>query len=142
MICRARSPCRKGRARGTVAVKPGGWQSARRCAMVLLRRVLGDALRNRRLDQDRTLRDVSTSANVSLGYLSEIERGQKEASSELLASICDALDTRLSEVLREASGTVALAEEMAEMMQSAIELSIDPPDERGGSHRRDVVCVA
>jgi len=130
--------------------------------MVLLRRVLGDALRNRRLDQDRTLRDVSTSANVSLGYLSEIERGQKEASSELLTSICDALDTRLSEVLREASGTVALAEEMAEMMQpatesksgdgaaampeaklqSAIELSIDPPDERGGSHRRDVVCVA
>ncbi|MGH3728380.1 MAG: helix-turn-helix domain-containing protein, partial [Micromonosporaceae bacterium] len=87
--------------------------------MVLLRRVLGDALRTRRLDQDRTLRDVSTSANVSLGYLSEIERGQKEASSELLASICDALDTRLSEVLREAGGTMALAEEMAEMMEPA-----------------------
>ncbi|MGH3661204.1 MAG: helix-turn-helix domain-containing protein [Micromonosporaceae bacterium] len=85
--------------------------------MVLLRRVLGDALRTRRLDQDRTLRDVSTSANVSLGYLSEIERGQKEASSELLSSICDALDTRLSEVLREASGTLALAEEMAGMLQ-------------------------
>ena len=85
--------------------------------MILLRRVLGDALRARRLDQDRTLRDVSTAANVSLGYLSEIERGQKEASSELLASICDALDTRLSEVLREASGTLALAEEMAGMLQ-------------------------
>ncbi len=85
--------------------------------MILLRRVLGDALRARRLDQDRTLRDVSTAANVSLGYLSEIERGQKEASSELLASICDALDTRLSEVLREASGTLALAEEMEGMLQ-------------------------
>ncbi|MGH2602873.1 MAG: helix-turn-helix domain-containing protein [Dehalococcoidia bacterium] len=78
---------------------------------------MGDALRARRLDQDRTLRDVSTAANVSLGYLSEIERGQKEASSELLASICDALDTRLSEVLRDAGGTLALAEEMAGMLQ-------------------------
>ena len=59
--------------------------------MVLLRKVIGDALRARRLAQHRTLREVSTAANVSLGYLSEIERGHKEASSELLASICDAL---------------------------------------------------
>jgi transcriptional regulator with XRE-family HTH domain len=59
--------------------------------MVLLRRVIGDALRARRQAQQRTLREVSTAANVSLGYLSEIERGQKEASSELLSSICDAL---------------------------------------------------
>ena len=80
--------------------------------MVLLRRVLGDALRSRRLDQDRTLRDVSTAANVSLGYLSEIERGQKEASSELLFSICDALGAQLSEVLREVSDTLELAERM------------------------------
>ena len=136
--------------------------------MVLLRRVIGDALRSRRLDQDRTLRDVSTAANVSLGYLSEIERGQKEASSELLASICEALDVRLSEVLREASGTMALAEEMAEMMKSngesaesaseasasapaepeaklstPIELTIEPPakDQRGSS-RPDVVVAA
>lgn len=80
--------------------------------MVLLRRVLGDALRARRQGQHRTLREVSTAANVSLGYLSEIERGQKEASSELLSSICDALGAQLSEVLREASDTLALAEEM------------------------------
>ena len=53
--------------------------------MILLRRVIGDALRARRQAQHRTLREVSTAANVSLGYLSEIERGQKEASSELLA---------------------------------------------------------
>ncbi len=59
--------------------------------MVLLRRVIGDALRARRQGQHRTLREVSSAANVSLGYLSEIERGQKEASSELLAAICDAL---------------------------------------------------
>jgi transcriptional regulator with XRE-family HTH domain len=80
--------------------------------MVLLRRVIGDALRARRQGQHRTLREVSTAANVSLGYLSEIERGQKEASSELLAAICDALGARLSEVLGEVSDTLALAESM------------------------------
>jgi transcriptional regulator with XRE-family HTH domain len=78
--------------------------------MVLLRRVIGDALRARRQGQHRTLREVSTAANVSLGYLSEIERGQKEASSELLAAICEALGARLSELLGEVSGTLALAE--------------------------------
>ena len=80
--------------------------------MVLLRRVIGDALRARRQGQHRTLREVSTAANVSLGYLSEIERGQKEASSELLAAICDALGARLSEVLSEVSDTLSLAESM------------------------------
>jgi transcriptional regulator with XRE-family HTH domain len=79
--------------------------------MVLLRRVIGDALRARRQAQHRTLREVSTAANVSLGYLSEIERGQKEPSSELLAAICEALGARLSEVLREVSHSVAFAEQ-------------------------------
>ncbi len=78
--------------------------------MVLLRRVLGDALRARRQAQHRTLREVSGAANVSLGYLSEIERGQKEASSELLSAICDALGAQLSDVLRDVSETLALAE--------------------------------
>jgi transcriptional regulator with XRE-family HTH domain len=80
--------------------------------MVLLRRVIGDALRARRQGQHRTLREVSTAANVSLGYLSEIERGQKEASSELLSAICEALGARLSEVLGEVSDTLSLAEDM------------------------------
>ena len=74
--------------------------------------MIGDALRARRQGQHRTLREVSTAANVSLGYLSEIERGQKEASSELLAAICDALGARLSELLGEVSDTLLLAEEM------------------------------
>lgn len=77
---------------------------------MLLRRVIGDALRARRQGQHRTLREISTAANVSLGYLSEIERGQKEPSSELLAAICEALGSRLSEVLREASDTLARVE--------------------------------
>lgn len=80
--------------------------------MVLLRRVIGDALRSRRQGQQRTLREVSSAANVSLGYLSEVERGQKEPSSELLAAICDALGARLSELLREVSDSVALAEQL------------------------------
>jgi transcriptional regulator with XRE-family HTH domain len=67
-------------------------------------------LRARRQSQHRTLREVSTAANVSLGYLSEIERGQKEASSELLAAICEALGAQLSELLREVSFTVANVE--------------------------------
>jgi transcriptional regulator with XRE-family HTH domain len=79
-------------------------------AMVLLRHMLGDALRRLRLRQGRTLREVSAAARVSLGYLSEVERGQKEASSELLASICGALGAPLSQVLREVSDSFALAE--------------------------------
>jgi len=78
--------------------------------MVLFRRLLGDVLRARRMQRGMTLREVSAEARVSLGYISEIERGQKEASSELLASLCSALDAPLSEVLREVSFAVALEE--------------------------------
>lgn len=60
--------------------------------MVLFRRLLGDVLRDQRMQRGLTLREVSAEARVSLGYISEIERGQKEASSELLASLCAALD--------------------------------------------------
>ena len=75
--------------------------------MAVLRTLLGDALRETRLGQRRTLREVSSVARVSLGYLSEVERGQKEASSELLASICWALGVRLSDLLRDVSDTLA-----------------------------------
>jgi transcriptional regulator with XRE-family HTH domain len=87
--------------------------------MVLLRQMLGDALRRVRVRQGRTLREVSASARVSLGYLSEVERGQKEASSELLASICGALGAPLSQVLREVSDSFALAELQSEPALSA-----------------------
>lgn len=78
--------------------------------MIVLRQVVGDELRRRRQDQGRTLRDVSAAAAVSLGYLSEVERGQKEASSELLAAICGALDVPLSAVLSSVSSNMAEAE--------------------------------
>ena len=78
--------------------------------MVLFRRSLGEVLRHQRMDLGMTLREVSAQARVSLGYISEIERGQKEASSELLASLCAALEMPLSSVLREVSEVVAQEE--------------------------------
>ncbi|MBW4094920.1 MAG: helix-turn-helix transcriptional regulator [Acidobacteria bacterium] len=81
--------------------------------MVVLRHEIGDVLRDVRQRQGRTLREVSHNARVSLGYLSEVERGQKEASSELLSSICSALDVPLSAMLREVSDRVAVAEGVA-----------------------------
>jgi transcriptional regulator with XRE-family HTH domain len=83
--------------------------------MVLFRRLLGDVLRAQRMRRGMTLREVSAEARVSLGYISEIERGQKEASSELLSSLCSALDLPLSIVLREVSDLVALEESLLEV---------------------------
>jgi transcriptional regulator with XRE-family HTH domain len=76
----------------------------------LLREVLGDVLRRARTKQGRTLRQVSDSARVSLGYLSEVERGRKEASSELLSAICDALEVPLSQLLVDAGEQMARRE--------------------------------
>ncbi len=81
--------------------------------MPLFRQLLGDVLRERRRELGLTLREVSAQARVSLGYISEIERGQKEASSELLSSLCGALDTPLSAVLRDVSDAVAHQEAAA-----------------------------
>jgi transcriptional regulator with XRE-family HTH domain len=78
----------------------------------LVREVIGDVLRRARTSQGRTLREVSDSARVSLGYLSEVERGRKEPSSELLNAICDALQIPLSELLIDAGERMA-GEELA-----------------------------
>lgn len=90
---------------------------------MLVRSALGAQLRRRRVEQRRTLREVSSRARVSLGYLSEVERGQKEASSELLASICDALEVRLSAVLQDTSDELALAELLGEANRAE---AVDP----------------
>src|ERR1700752_2712137 len=96
---------RTGTVEGSVDRPQGG-----SATMVLLRHLLGDALRRLRVRQGRTLREVSATARVSLGYLSEVERGRKEASSELLSAICDALDVPLSELLVEAGEQLARRE--------------------------------
>jgi transcriptional regulator with XRE-family HTH domain len=88
--------------------------------MAVLRTLIGDSLRTTRLRQQRTLREVSGAAQVSLGYLSEVERGQKEASSELLASICRALGVRLSDVLRDVSDTLAVLEPVPDTIPAGV----------------------
>jgi transcriptional regulator with XRE-family HTH domain len=104
--------------------------------VVLVRRLLGDVLRRRRMEQGRTLRDVSAAARVSLGYLSEVERGRKEASSELLAAICTALDLPMSEVLREVSDEMSRVEAAA--VGALTELR---SPRRAGVADRDAVAV-
>ncbi len=78
--------------------------------MVLVRQEIGDVLRDFRLQKGRTLRQVASKASVALGYLSEVERGQKEASSEILASVADALETPISVIMREVGDRLAVVE--------------------------------
>lgn len=92
--------------------------------MILLRRELGDVLRDHRQAQGRTLREVSASAAVSLGYLSEVERGEKEASSELLASICTALNLPMSRMLSHVSDRLAESESEAGALSPLVTLPI------------------
>jgi len=79
-------------------------------AMTAMRELIGDVLRARRLAEGLTLRDVSERARISLGYISEVERGQKEASSELLAALAQALEVPLSKVLLDVSSLLELEE--------------------------------
>ena len=78
--------------------------------MILVRQEIGDVLRDFRLQKGRTLRQVASKASVALGYLSEVERGQKEASSEILASVADALDVPISTIMREVSDRISVLE--------------------------------
>jgi transcriptional regulator with XRE-family HTH domain len=95
--------------------------------MVLLRRELGDALREARQTQGRTLREVSATASCSLGYLSEIERGEKEASSELLAAICKALAVPMSHMLSDVADRVSLAETAEARMTTVLTEGLAQP---------------
>ncbi|QDB78828.1 helix-turn-helix transcriptional regulator [Georgenia sp. 311] len=102
--------------------------------VIVLRREIGDVLRTVRQHQGRTLREVSSAARVSLGYLSEVERGQKEASSELLASICTALNIPMSFVLRKVSDRIAVAE--------GVHVPDTVPEELVSSLRKELAGVA
>ena len=105
--------------------------------MIVLRQLIGDVLRSTRMRQGRTLRQVSADARVSLGYISEIERGQKEASSELLAAVCAALEVPLSSLLREVS------DRMLELEAPAAAGSVaEVPSVSRGSRAIDVVAAA
>lgn len=88
--------------------------------MVLVRQEIGDVLRDFRLQKGRTLRQVAGEASVALGYLSEVERGQKEASSEILAAVADALDTPLSVIYGEVSDRLAVIEGLSVPLPSPV----------------------
>ena len=94
--------------------------------MVLVRQEIGDVLRDVRLQQGQTLRQVASKASVALGYLSEVERGQKEASSEILASVADALDTPISVIMREVSDRLAVLEGVPTIAQAAMLAAMIP----------------
>ncbi len=120
--------------------------------MPVLRHVVGETLRGLRLRRGQTLRQVSQSARVSLGYLSELERGQKEASSELLGSICSALDVELSELFAEVSVTLRREEVRAKVAGLATDamvpagsrtsLAVAPAGEAGPQLRLKSVAAA
>lgn len=93
---------------------------------VLLREAIGDRLRHARTNQRRTLREVSRSARVSLGYLSEVERGRKEASSELLSSICDALELPLSELLHHVASDIGAHDSVPAAVPAPVEAELEP----------------
>jgi len=78
--------------------------------MILVRQEIGDVLRDLRLQKGKTLRQVAGRASVALGYLSEVERGQKEASSEILAAVADALDVPISTIMREVGDRISVLE--------------------------------
>lgn len=116
---------------------------------MLLREALGESLRRVRTQQGRTLREVSTGARVSLGYLSEVERGQKEASSELLAAICDALDVEIADLLLDVGNAMRpeetmrpaepVAAEAADTALSATKVVIPAPS---SGHRETAALAA
>lgn len=97
--------------------------------MILVRQEIGDVLRDLRQQKGQTLRQVASRASVALGYLSEVERGQKEASSEILASVADALDVPISLIMREVGDRLAVLEGIAtvpDVVPDDLVASIEP----------------
>lgn len=108
----------------------------------LLRDIMGLVLRRARHDQGRTLADVARAARVSMPYLSEVERGVKEASSEIIAAICDALGIDLSDIMIEVARLLAAERaRRAELMrmEAVREYRFAAPRAHGAG---DVLCLA
>jgi transcriptional regulator with XRE-family HTH domain len=123
-----------------------GLRNRRERPRPLLRTILGDVLRRTRQEQGRTLADVARAARVSMAYLSELERGRKEASSEVLAAICDALRIDLPELLAEVGRDLVIdrARRASAVRQQLVRLEAvrgrrNPPPSRGSG---DVLCLA
>jgi transcriptional regulator with XRE-family HTH domain len=109
--------------------------------MMLLRHAIGSALRRLRLNRGLTLRQLSDASRVSLPYLSEVERGRKEASSEILSTICIVLGLSVADLLRETDAEFARAEPAVLDIRSRMrddaddelhEISLSPRTTAGG----------
>ncbi|MFB2598820.1 helix-turn-helix domain-containing protein [Herbiconiux sp. P17] len=106
---------------------------------MLLRHAIGHVLRRIRLERRLTLRDLARDSRVSVPYLSEIERGRKEVSSEILATVCRVLDLSLADLLVAVSGELGAAASTADAGFGAlgrapvvsIESRIERPDRAG-----------
>ncbi|MET9499941.1 helix-turn-helix transcriptional regulator [Streptomyces sp. NPDC006552] len=106
----------------------------------LWRHVVGDVLRRRRRAQGRTLQDVADVAGISMPYLSEVERGRKEASSEMLAAAAGALGLGLSDVLALAQGELARAARLRRPLSVTAVTTLGAGG--GGAQGRGTVCLA
>jgi transcriptional regulator with XRE-family HTH domain len=96
--------------------------------MLLVRQEIGDVLRDVRQRKGHTLRQVASRASVALGYLSEVERGQKEASSEILASVAEALDVPISQIMREVADRLAFSEGIPAAVQNVYVPDVIPDE--------------
>ncbi|MFE6892467.1 helix-turn-helix domain-containing protein [Streptomyces sp. NPDC057694] len=105
----------------------------------LWRHVVGDVLRRRRRAQGRTLQDVADTAGISMPYLSEVERGRKEASSEMLAAVAGALGLGLVDVLALAQGELARAAQVRRTVSVTAAVSVRGA---GAAQGRGTVCLA
>jgi transcriptional regulator with XRE-family HTH domain len=120
-------------------ISPAGRDGRDRRPRPLLRTILGDVLRRTRREQGRTLADVARVARVSMPYLSEVERGRKEASSEVLAAICDSLGIDLSELLAELGRELAdlrIRRGRFERAERVVQLGADPGRRPGAPQQR------
>jgi transcriptional regulator with XRE-family HTH domain len=108
----------------------------------LLRTTLGTVLRRIRLEQGRTLADVAAAGRISMQYLSELERGRKEASSEILAAVCDALEVDLPDVLAEVGRGLAKAGAAAEQRAVVVRLGTGADRRAAGVRPGDAVGLA
>ncbi len=107
----------------------------------LLRTMLGDVLRRSRREQRRTLEDVARAAKISMPYLSEVERGRKEASSEVLAAVCDALRVELSDVLAEVGRGLAADRARRERVLR-LDIALGRRTARPARRSGDTYCLA
>jgi transcriptional regulator with XRE-family HTH domain len=108
---------------------PGAGAETPRRSKPLWRHVLGAVLRDERLEQQRILTEVARTAGVSPQYLSEVERGRKEASSEVLGAVTDALGLELGDVVGRVAGRLAFrgSRELREIEVARHRVAVDAP---------------